>query len=146
MSFDLHIEKAPSGSLLELLTFGSYPQVLGVRGIHKLVCRFAKCFFTPKGSDLSDAQYGTTLMQFLGGSVSSRDLSMLAAQAVEETVEKLREYDSLYTLDDDERLLTAELLNVVPTSEGDGVDIYITIRNIEGSVAKFVFPLALASQ
>jgi hypothetical protein len=146
MSYDLHLEKTPNNLKLELLSFGEYPQALGVRGLHKLVTRFIKCFFTPKGSDLSDVNYGTTLMQFFGGSGNPRDFAMLAAQAVNETVEKLREYDSLYTLDDDERMLSAELLNVVPTTDGDGVDVYVSVRNVEGSTAKFVFPLTLVSQ
>lgn len=141
MSYDLHIENSPSSLKLEFLSFGDYAEVLAVRGLSKLVSRFTKCFFTPLGSDLSDPTYGTTLMQYVGSSGDTRDFAMLAAQAVNETVEKLREYDSLYTLEDSERLMTAELLQIVPTSEGDGVDIYVSIRSIDGASAKFVFPL-----
>jgi hypothetical protein len=43
-------------------------------------------------------------------------------------------------------MLSAELLNVVPTTDGDGVDVYVSVRNVEGSTAKFVFPLTLVSQ
>lgn len=146
MGFDLHLELSPSTSQIQLLSFGNYSQALGVRGLHKLVTRFTKCFFTPRGTDLSDPNYGTTLMLFFGGTADTRDLAMLAVQAVNETVEKLREYDSMYTLDSDERLLSAELLNVVPTTDGDGVDIYVSVRNVEGSTAKFVFPLTQTNQ
>lgn len=146
MSYDLHIEKAVDNDKFEVLSFGDYPQALGVRGLSKLVSRFTKCFFTPKGSDLSDANYGTTLMQFIGNISGERDFAMLAAQAVNETVEKLREYDSLYTLDDSERILSAELLRIVPTTAGDGIDIYVSVRSVEGSTAKFIFPLTAISQ
>jgi hypothetical protein len=142
MSYDLHIENSPSNLKIEFLSFGDYDQTLAVRGLSKLISRFTKCFFTPRGSDLSDPNYGTTFMQYMGSSGDTRDFAMLATQAVNETVEKLREYDSLYTLEDSERLMSAEVLQIVATTEGDGVDIYVSIRSIEGSSAKFVFPLA----
>lgn len=135
MPYDIHLEGIPESQVTnaEFLTFGPYDKSVGVRGVHKLVSRFLKCFMTPIGSDLADEDYGTTLMSSFLGNIDSKDLVGLASRAVGEAVDTLQRYDSEYALDDDERLHSAELQDVFVDTTTQAIEIHIRIQNVAGT-------------
>lgn len=140
MPFDIHIEGVPVGEVsgMGFLSFGDYPQVVGVRGIHKLVAQFLKCMLTPKGTDISDPDYGTDLAEAFQGNIDSSILGQLASRAVTDTVETLREYHTEYIVDDDERIAGADILDVQVDEDAPGVSLTIRVTNIEGTKALFL--------
>ena len=135
MTYDIHIEGIPEEQVsgANFLTFGPYAKTVGVRGIHKLVSRFLKCFMTPIGTDLSDEEYGTTLMASFLGNVDSKDLISLASRAVGEATDTLQRYDVEYELEDSERLDSAELEDVIIDTDAASVEWRIRIQNAEGT-------------
>jgi len=143
MSYDIHIEGITEDSDdyrgIAFLSFGNYEGSVatGVRGVHKLVSRFIKCFMTPKGSDLSDPNYGTSLMAAFLSNVRMSFAAQLASQSVQEAFDILREYDTEYDLDDSERIGSVDIQDVYVDSSGLGVDIKLYIQNISGEEALF---------
>lgn len=143
MAYDIHIEgiHAEDDDFrgLAFLTFGNYNNnsTVGVRGIHKLVSRFIKCFMTPKGSDLSDPDYGTSLMASFLSNIRLGFAAQLAAQSVQEAFDTLREYDIEYDLDDDERISSVDIQGIDIDEEGPGIDIQLFIQNVSGEEALF---------
>jgi len=144
MPYDIHIEGIGEDDVVnaQFLTFGNYRKSVAVRGIHKLVARFLKCFMTPIGSDLSDPDYGTTLLASFLGNVDPRTLPALAARAVEEATESIRRYDTEYDRDDDERLAGVEVQNILVDESGLAVVLYLELQNVEGTTALFTIPMA----
>jgi len=143
MAYDMYIESITLDDDTfkgrAFLTFGDYNNSsgVGVRGVQKLVARFIKCFFTPKGSDLSDPEYGTSLMGAFLGNVHLGAVAQLATQAVQEAFDILREYDIEYDLDDDERLASVDLENLYVDDAGGGVSLRVKIQNVIGEEALF---------
>lgn len=146
MPYDIYIEgitdKNDDYSGREFLTFGNYNNgsTIGVRGVHKLVSRFIKCFMTPKGSDLSDPDYGTSISAALLSNTNVNLLFQLASQSVQEAFDVLREYDAEYDLDDDERISSADIQDLYVDESGLGVTIRVQIRNMSGEEALFTIP------
>lgn len=145
MGFDIHFESLPQGETrgYEFLTFGDYGQHIGIKGMQKLVNRVIKCFMTPKGSDISDPEYGTNLIQAFQGNIEPTALSELATMAVRDTELKIREYDAQKSSPTDERLSGIEIKNIVVDPDGTGVVIYIIVRNVAGARALSAIPLEL---
>lgn len=143
MSYDIHVEGIVEIDVTnsEFLTFGSYKKPVAVRGVHKLVSRFLKCFMTPIGTDLSDPDYGTTLIGSFLGNVDPRTLPSLAARAVQEATESLQKYDAEYDRDDDERLFGIEIQDIQVDTTNMGVILYLEIQNVEGTTALFTLPM-----
>jgi len=147
MSYDIHIEGIAEPDVVnsQFMTFGNYPKVVGVRGIHKLVARFLKCFMTPLGSDISDPDYGTSLMLSLVGNVDSRTLHSLAARAVTEAVDSIQRYDAEYNRDDDERLFDVEIQSINIDRDNPAVVFYLELKNVEGTTALVTVPMVEGS-
>ena len=143
MSYDMHIEGIGEEAVrnAQFMTFGNYTKHVAVRGVHKLIVRFLKCFMTPKGTDLSDPEYGTTLMASFLGNVDPRTLRSLASRAVGEAEDVLRAYDSEYDRDDDERLFAVEIQDVQIDEPNAGVVLYLRIQNVTGTVALVTIPM-----
>lgn len=148
MSWDLHIEGLPPGENAgsKFVSFGNYPRVLGVRGIYKLFVRFLKCFLTPKGTDLGDPDYGTSLLAAFTGNLQAVNISALASQSIQEVTDKLHEYDNEYELDDSERLAAVEIEDMYVDEENYEVVIKVNVSNVEGSVALFLIPVVAGEQ
>jgi len=150
MGFDIYIEgmtpSTDTGSGIAFMTFGNYRYPLAVRGIYKLVMRFTKCFMTPKGSDLSDPEYGTTLMSLFNGNLDPGTLAQLATQAVQEASETLGRYDVEYELDDDERLGGVSVDDLLVDESAPGVEIRLSIYNVDGTKALFSIPSLFGAQ
>jgi hypothetical protein len=141
-TFDIHYEGLNIDQVagIRATTFGDYPRVLGVRGIQKMVNRYLKAILTPKGTDLSDRDYGTHLAAALGNNVDRSTLGALAAQSVRDAENKVREYDSEYGTDDDERLSKVELEGTVVDPEGNGVFLSILLENVSGVKVRLLIP------
>jgi hypothetical protein len=146
MAYDLYIEglteQTDNFKGRAFLTFGNYNHnsTVGVRGIYKLVSRFTKCFMTPKGSDLSDPEYGTSLLAAFLSNVRVSFAAQLASQSVQEAFDILREYDIEYDLDDDERISSVDIQNIYVDESGLGIELYLLIQNVSGQEATFTIP------
>lgn len=143
MSFDVHIEGIGKEDVVnsQFVTFGPYEKHVGVRGIQKLIARFLKCFMTPLGSDISDPDYGTSLLTSFLGNVDPASLRSLATQAVTEATGSLQRYDAEVDRDDDERLQDVEVNDIIVLEDGTGVVLYVTLRNVEGTAALMTVPM-----
>ncbi len=143
MSYDIHIEGIAEAGVTnaQFLTFGNYQKVVAVRGIHKLVSRFIKCFMTPLGTDISDPDYGTSLLAAFMGNVDPRTLRSLASRAVTEAVDSIQQYDAEYDRDDDEVLSDVEVQDVLIDDSNTAVVIYLKIENAAGTVATVTVPM-----
>lgn len=141
--YDIHVEGVPPDEVVaqRCFTFGNYRRVLAVQGVQKMVNRFARCFMTPVGSDLSDATYGTTLAALFLGNISADDLSNVAAQAVADSEQKIREYDSQNGAPDSERLASATIDDIQVDPSGAGVTVIVTLKNAAGTSVQTAIPL-----
>ena len=143
--FDIHIEPATEVQGTRCLTFGAYPHSIGVKGVQKMVNRFVMCFLTPQGSHRSDPDYGTPLAGAIANTTDARSLRALAAQSVVTAEQKIREYDMIYGLPDDERLRSVEIQNIVVDPTGLGVVLYLLLRNAAGTTVQVLLPQTLGS-
>jgi len=147
IKFDIHYEGKPLDQVVGIraITFGDYPRALGVKGIQKLVDRYMKALLTPKGTDLSDPEYGTHLAAALGNNVDPGTLSQLASRAVADAEGIIRAYDAEYGTPDDERLFSVDLENLVIDPEGNGVTLDVRLKSVEGAAARISLPLLFSS-
>lgn len=141
-TFDIHFEGVPRNELNgpQGLTFGSYSRTLGVRGVQKMVNRFVKCMLTALGSDLSDPDYGTPLADAFLGNVDKGTLRTLAFQSVVAAEAKVKEYDAEYALNDEERLASVRVEDVVINEANDGVVLTLTLKNVAGVAVQVLVP------
>lgn len=141
-TFDIHFEGVPRDELngIQGLTFGPYARSVGVRGAQKMVNRFVKCLLTALGSDLSDPDYGTPLAEAFLGNVDRATLHTLAVQSVVAAEAKVKEYDSEYALNDEERLASVRVDDVVISEASDGVVLTLTLKNVAGVAVKVLVP------
>jgi hypothetical protein len=145
MPYDIHFESLPRGESrgFEFLTFGAYPQRVGIKGIQKLVNRVLKCLLTIKGSDIGDAEYGTNLMQAFVGNVDPSTIAELATMAIHDVERKIREYDSQKSSPADERLAGIEIEDMIIDPNGTGLELRILVRNAAGTRAITAIPLEI---
>jgi len=141
-SFDIHIEGVPRNQLngIQGLTFGSYSRSLGVRGVQKMVDRFVKCMLTAVGSDLSDPDYGTPLAGAFLGNIDPGTLRTLTLQSVVAAEAKIKEYDSEYALNDEERLASVRVDDVNIDEVESGVTVTLTLKNVAGVAVRVLVP------
>lgn len=142
MPYDIHFESLPQDELqgYRFLSFGDYSKHVGIKGVQKLVNRVIKCFMTPRGSDISDPDYGTSLLRSFQGNVAPDTLSELATIAVNETETKIREYDTQKASPTDERLATLEIENIDVGTNETGVEVRILVQNVAGTRALVSVP------
>lgn len=145
MPYDIHFESLPRGESrgFEFLTFGAYPQAVGIKGIQKLVNRVLKCLLTIKGSDISDVEYGTNLMQAFIGNVDPSTIAELATIAIQDVERKIREYDGQKASPTDERLAGIEIEDIIVDPNGTGLELRILVQNVAGTRALTAVPLEI---
>jgi hypothetical protein len=120
-------------------TFG-YVSAVGVKGPQKLINRWLKCLFTVKGTDLLNRSYGTGFGELIGSNTSRRqDLIDALALYINDCNEQIKALDLAQFPPDDERLASATLTSVVQ-QDLDKYDVYITIKNIAGTVLVVEIP------
>lgn len=143
MTYDLHIEGVPPEEVRgsRCFTFGDYRSPVGVQGIQKLVDRYLKCLCTPKGTDLSDLNYGTVLMQLFMSNVDERTVRQLATTAVRDAEEQIRALDVNSDYPENERLsgVAIEYLNV--SQDNLTLEASLLLTNIAGTVVRLLVPI-----
>lgn len=142
MGFDIHYEllRPDEASGGRLVTF-RYKAAVGVRGPQKLVNRWLKCLLTAKGSDPLNKAYGTGFPSLIGSNFGRIDeLSELITVYVDDCNAQIRALDRLNRPPANEAFASAEVVSVQPMG-GDGVAVFVVLRNIEGVLAKLPLPL-----
>lgn len=142
-TYDVHFQLVPSEEQLSangrVFTFG-YASSVGVKGPQKLVNRWLKCLFTLKGSDLLDRGYGTGFPEIIGSNISRmQDFVDAMSLFVDDCNEQIQAFDLAQFPPDDERLASAVLSNVVPRGD-DGYDVYVTLKNVAGTLLTVQVP------
>jgi hypothetical protein len=134
---DIHFQPVPASEVRgwKIFTFG-FIAALKVSGIQALVNRWIKTFLTPLGSDLLHPDNGTDFSNLIGGNFGSQsdNLQDLVVIAIDETNEQIKKQDIAGFFSADESLSDAQLKAYVPTSAGDGFEIWVEIHNVAGTV------------
>lgn len=147
MSYDIHYQIVdPDVQVVEnkLFTF-AFTSAVAVQGPQKLVNRWLKCLLTPKGSDLSDVNYGTSFPDMLGANFYELDdILDTAALAIEDCNEQLVEKDRLGGLPADERLGSATIREARLVSK-DRVDLWVLLRSASNQTLTVQLPTATVS-
>lgn len=142
MSFDIHFQLFNQGEGSgqgKLFSFG-FISAIGVKGPQKLVNRWIKCLFTPKGTDAFVKTYGTGFGDLVGSNIGGiQDVQDAASLFIDDCSDQIRAQDRLNGLPDDERLKSATITNIVPRAE-DGFDITVELRNVAGASLTFLLP------
>ena len=135
MPYDIHIEGVAAADVtgIRFLTFGNSGDPVAVRGIQKMVDRYLKCILTPRGSDISDKDYGTDLMNAFASSIDASTVYQLAVMAATDAESTIKKYDTERAAPADERLAAASVENVTVNVERDGFDMTILLRNSAGT-------------
>lgn len=141
-TYDLHFESVAEGQNrgFEFLTFGDYTRHQGIKGPQKMVNRFLKCLLTPVGSDYTDQNYGTSLMDGWGGNVDHNDLYELITTSVRDAEETVRAYDIENFAPTDERLASVTIEEITIETAGDGFTFVITVTNVAGQGLTVLVP------
>lgn len=142
-TYDVHFQLVPSEEQVaangRVFTFG-FTSAVGVKGPQKLINRWMKCLFTLKGSDLLNQAYGTGFPEIIGSNVSRRqDFIDAMTLFIDDCNDQIKNFDLAQFPPDDERLASAELASVVPRG-ADGYDVYVTIKNVAGTLLTAMVP------
>jgi len=142
MPYDIHIEGVEISEIkgAQFLTFGPYPTPWGVKGLQKMVDRYVKCLCTPKGTDISDRNYGTQLLSLFLGNIDPRSVMQLIELAVVDAESIIREYDVDNGANDEERLASVTLERVAPDVDGTGYILTILLKNVAGTTVRVMVP------
>ena len=142
MAFDIHIEGVPEGEVkgTRFLTFGNYERTLAVQGVQKMVNRYLKCLCTPKGTDISDSEYGTDLMNMFLGNVDKRSLQQLVSLAVRDAESRIQQYDVDNGAPIDERLANVTIEGIEEDTTNIGFDLTLVLGNIAGTKVRVLVP------
>jgi hypothetical protein len=143
MAFDVHFQIVPEEEQLysggKIFTFG-FTSAIGVKGPQKLVNRWLKCLFTLKGTDLLDKTYGTGYAELIGSNVSRyQDFVDAVSLFISDCNDQITAFDQAQFPPDDERLDSANLTSVVPRGV-DGYDVYVSLKNVAGTVLTLQVP------
>jgi hypothetical protein len=127
MTYDLHFV-ATAGDDEKPFGFG-YRAAIAVAGPQKLVNRFVKCLLTPKGTDPTDENEGTTFMSLVGSNVpSSQYILDSLALTLDDAASQLRAFDRVAGLPSNEQFGSVSLLQLVERVAG-GYDVWVLLRN-----------------
>ena len=142
MSYDIHIEGVEVSEIKgsRFMSFGPYPTPWGVKGLQKMINRYVKCLCTPKGTDISDRDYGTQLLSLFLGNIDSRTVLQLAESAVAEAQSTIQAYDVDNGAEDDERLASVSVEQLGANTEGTGYTMSLLLRNVAGTTVRVMVP------
>lgn len=142
MGYDLHIEGLTGTAHgIRFLSFGSYDKIQGVQGIQKLVNQFLKCLCTPKGTDLSDKNYGTVLMSMFMSNVDPGTLKQMAAIAVSDAEDQIRQFNTSNASPTSERIFGAALEQIAIDTSANTLDMSVLITNNAKTTVRLLVPL-----
>lgn len=131
--YDIHFQPVPADQVYgyKCFEFG-FAAPYKVRGLRALVNRWVKTFMTPRGSNFSRPNEGTSFPNLVGANYSLHESSVRDSViiAVEEANSQVMEQDLVNYPPADERLLNAELLNFIEAPAG--IEIWVRITNVAG--------------
>lgn len=135
---DIHFQPVPVDEVrgTKVFTFG-FKSALKVEGLQSLVNRWVKTLMTPRGSDPLDAAAGTDFGNLIGTNVpksAKGSIIDIVAMAIDDASEQVQEQDKVARYDETESLDQANLLRFLPTSSGDGFEVWVEIKNQAGEV------------
>jgi hypothetical protein len=137
MAYDIHFQPVPSSEVegLKVFTFG-FTSALKVQGLQALVNRWAKTFMTPKGSNPLDPNEGTDFAALAGSNVdrNSPELRDVVIISVDDANDQVRLQDIAGFYSSDESLLNATLEGFRQTDDGVGLEVWVTVQNIDEDV------------
>lgn len=145
--FDLHIQPASLAEQIgsqRIMTFG-FASSVGVKGLQMLLNSWLHCFLTPKGSDPTDLNYGTTFPTLIGSNVALEDARDIAHISVLECSSQLFKIQSSdLTLSNSERLATAKMLSFIEHASLPGFELFVEVKNLanDSSVINLPTPFA----
>ena len=122
----------------------AFERALRVDGFQKLINRWLKHLFTPKGTDFFNRTLGTNFTNLIGANIASiRDATDAMTLFVDETNAQIRLQDrNNPSLADEEKLRSATLTDLVVNETGDGFDVFILIENVAGQELQFLLPVS----
>jgi phage baseplate assembly protein W len=142
MSYDIHYEGLPEDDIrgARFLSFGPYDRTLAVQGIQKMVNRFLKCLCTPVGTDISDPEYGTDILNMFLGNVDSRTLEQVVLMAIRDAETQIKQYDVWNNAPVDERLSSALIHNIAVDPTNVGFSLTVQLANAAGTRVLVLVP------
>lgn len=143
MTYDMHFQLVPAAEQESangrVFTFG-FASAVGVKGPQKLINRWLKCLLTLKGTDVLDSTYGTGFAALLGSNISDQqDFIDAATLFINDCTEQIIAFDQAQFPPTDERLASASISSVV-ARDGEGFDLYVTLKNVAGTVLTTLVP------
>lgn len=132
-TYDVHFQPVPSAETYgyKCFEFG-FAAPLKVRGFQALVNRWVKTFMTPLGSDPLYRDLGTPFGNLVDANISdlSGEVRDIVNMAVQDANDQVKEQDLVGMFSDNERLLSAEVIEYV---EGvAGFEVWVEIKNVAG--------------
>ena len=125
--YDIHFDpiSAPNGA--RVFSF-KYVGAVAVTGPRKMMNRWMKCLFTPKGSDPMDLNYGTMYASLFQSNISSaEDVRDVVALAIQDCNEQMVAMDGANLPDLDERFGGADITAF--TAVPDGFSVTVRLSN-----------------
>jgi hypothetical protein len=133
MAYDIYIHPLDEKQVYSYKCFGfGFVTPIKVDGFLSLVGRWVRTLLTPKGSDIFDANYGTSLGHLPGSNITDvgsdiKDIINLAIEDANEQV-KAQDLSGMYT--------TSEQLQSAIFSDyqyiDKGINVFVTIQNVAG--------------
>ncbi len=134
--YDIHFQGVPPAEVVgfKIVTFG-FTMAEKVAGPQALVNRWLKTFMTPKGTDPSNLNEGTSFGLLFGTTYSSiqdlKDLVFLALTDANTQV-KQQDIEGMYVLN--ERLQDAVLMDILLDAGSSALEVWVHITNMAGEL------------
>jgi len=136
--YDIHFQPVPSGSVkgFKCFEFG-FEAALKVKGPQALINRWVKTLMTPRGSDPLYPSEGTAFGNLVGANITDIDTDVqdMVYLSVEDANEQVRRQDIDGLYPDNERLLSAEIIDY--QANADGIEVYVRIKNMAEEAVTF---------
>lgn len=135
---DIHFQPVPVSDVrgTKVFTFG-FKSARKVEGLQSLVNRWVKTLMTPRGSDPLDAAAGTDFGSLIGTNIpksAKGSIIDIVAMAIDDASTQVQEQDKMARYNETESLDQVNLLRFLPTSSGDGFEVWVEIKNQAGEV------------
>lgn len=133
--FDIHFQALTAQEQADTFKFVgfTYNPAIGVSGFQMLINHWLKCFLTPRGTDPTDASYGTEFTNLVGSNVAVADAQDVVRIAIDECNTQVAAFQTNdTTLVPRERLASAVLTRFIPQPSAPGFDVYVELRNQAG--------------
>lgn len=136
--YDIHFQPVPAGSVkgFKCFEFG-FEAALKVKGPQALINRWVKTLMTPRGSDPLYPSEGTAFGNLVGANITDIDTDVqdMVYLSVEDANEQVRRQDIDGLYPDNERLLSAEIIDY--QANADGIEVYVRIKNMAEEAVTF---------